>query len=120
MPACAVCVAGMDPDGIKVRAASGYHAADYIMGGYSLWGPLIENLAQLGYDHNSMYAGCLACGCGCGCRHQGPMPSRMCGLTSRVGAWVTRRMAPYDWRLGFPYLEQRDQCVRPFPALNRW
>lgn len=24
------------------------------MGGYSLWGPLIDNLAQLGYDHNSL------------------------------------------------------------------
>ena len=34
----------------SVECWLGYHAADYIMGGYSLWGPLIENLADLGYE----------------------------------------------------------------------
>lgn len=46
---------GLDPPGIKLRAAHGYEAADYVLGGYSVWGPLIENFAAVGYDHNNMY-----------------------------------------------------------------
>jgi len=63
---------GGDPDGIKVRAASGFEAADYFMGNYWVWGKLIENLADLGYTPSSM------------------------------------AMEPYDWRLAFPMLEERD------------
>lgn len=35
----------MDPEGIKLRAASGLVAADYIVGDYWVWGRMIENLA---------------------------------------------------------------------------
>ena len=35
-----------DPDGIHLRASSGFEAADYFMTGYYLWGPLIENMAD--------------------------------------------------------------------------
>ena len=44
-----------DPDGIKVRAATGFEAADYLVGGYWVWAPLIENLADLGYEASNMY-----------------------------------------------------------------
>eukprot|EP01138_Halocafeteria_seosinensis_P013405 gb/GECG01013691.1/.p1 GENE.gb/GECG01013691.1/~~gb/GECG01013691.1/.p1 ORF type:complete len:1092 (+),score=116.12 gb/GECG01013691.1/:1-3276(+) len=46
---------GLDPEDIKVRAASGIRAADYIMGYYSLWGTIVKNLADLGYDESSIY-----------------------------------------------------------------
>lgn len=46
---------GLDPNDIKVRAASGIRAADYIMGYYSLWGTVVKNLADLGYDENSIH-----------------------------------------------------------------
>lgn len=45
---------GMDPPGIRLRAAQGLDAADYFIGGYWIWGKIIENLAALGYDSNSM------------------------------------------------------------------
>lgn len=44
-----------DPDGIKLRAASGLGAADYFITGYALWGKLIQNLADVGYDEDSMH-----------------------------------------------------------------
>ena len=44
-----------DPDGIKLRASSGLGAADYFITGYNLWGKLIQNLADVGYDEQSMY-----------------------------------------------------------------
>ncbi|TMW59719.1 hypothetical protein Poli38472_004788 [Pythium oligandrum] len=46
---------GLDPDGVKLRPASGLEAADYVIGGYWVWGKIIENLADIGYDSNSMY-----------------------------------------------------------------
>jgi hypothetical protein len=36
---------GLDPADIKVRAAQGFEAADYVVGGYWVWAKLIENLA---------------------------------------------------------------------------
>ncbi|KAJ2659442.1 phospholipid:diacylglycerol acyltransferase [Coemansia sp. RSA 1200] len=45
---------GLDPDGIKVRAAQGLDAADYFITGYWIWGKAIENLAVLGYDCTDM------------------------------------------------------------------
>lgn len=39
----------MDPEGIKLRAASGLEAADYLFPGYWVWGKLIQNLAGDGF-----------------------------------------------------------------------
>lgn len=63
---------GGDPEGIRLRAASGFDAADYFLGNYWVWGKLIENLADVGYTPSTM------------------------------------AMEPYDWRLAFPVLEERD------------
>lgn len=63
---------GGDPPDIRVRAASGFEAADYFMANYWVWGKMIENLADVGYTPNEM------------------------------------AMEPYDWRLAFPMLEERD------------
>lgn len=46
---------GLDPDGIKLRPAYGLEAADFVIGSYWVWGKIIENLADLGYDSNSMF-----------------------------------------------------------------
>lgn len=40
---------------IKLRAAAGLGAADYFLGDYWVWGKMIENLADIGYDPQSMY-----------------------------------------------------------------
>ncbi|KAJ2882550.1 phospholipid:diacylglycerol acyltransferase [Coemansia asiatica] len=45
---------GLDPPGIKLRAAKGLDAADYFITGYWIWGKAIENLAVLGYDSSDM------------------------------------------------------------------
>ncbi|KAJ1666290.1 phospholipid:diacylglycerol acyltransferase [Coemansia sp. RSA 1813] len=45
---------GLDPAGIKLRAAQGLDAADYFITGYWIWGKAIENLAVLGYDCTDM------------------------------------------------------------------
>lgn len=45
---------GLDPPGIKLRAAQGLDAADYFITGYWIWGKAIENLAVLGYDSSDM------------------------------------------------------------------
>jgi phospholipid:diacylglycerol acyltransferase len=36
---------GLDPEGIKLRAATGLEAADYLFPGYWVWGKLIQNFA---------------------------------------------------------------------------
>lgn len=46
---------GLDPNGIRLRAASGLEAADYLIGGFWVWGKLVENLADIGYDSNNMF-----------------------------------------------------------------
>ncbi|GAA5803772.1 hypothetical protein HPULCUR_009256 [Helicostylum pulchrum] len=48
-------VTGLDPEGIKIRAAQGLDAADYFVTGYWIWAKIIENLAFIGYDNNNMY-----------------------------------------------------------------
>lgn len=45
---------GLDPEGIKLRPATGLAAADYFFGPYWVWGRVVENLADVGYDENSM------------------------------------------------------------------
>ena len=46
---------GLDPEGIKIRAALGLEAADFLLPGFWVWGKMIENLAQVGYDSNNLY-----------------------------------------------------------------
>ncbi|KAI9018017.1 Lecithin:cholesterol acyltransferase-domain-containing protein [Phycomyces nitens] len=48
-------VTGLDPPGIKLRAALGLDAADYFVAGYWVWAKIIENLATIGYDSNTMH-----------------------------------------------------------------
>ncbi|KAI8148004.1 Lecithin:cholesterol acyltransferase-domain-containing protein [Fennellomyces sp. T-0311] len=48
-------VTGLDPPGIRIRAAQGLDAADYFVTGYWVWAKIIENLAAIGYDSNNMY-----------------------------------------------------------------
>ncbi|CAD6570996.1 MAG: hypothetical protein TREMPRED_000090, partial [Tremellales sp. Tagirdzhanova-0007] len=45
---------GLDPPGFKVRAAQGLDAASEFIQGYWIWQKIVENLATLGYDTNSM------------------------------------------------------------------
>jgi len=48
-------VTGLDPEGIRVRAAQGLDAASYFAAGYWVWSKIIENLAAVGYDINQIY-----------------------------------------------------------------
>lgn len=45
---------GLDPEGIRVRVVEGMAAVDFLMGLYWVWSPMIESLADIGYDTNSM------------------------------------------------------------------
>jgi Lecithin:cholesterol acyltransferase len=45
---------GLDPEGVKLRAAEGLGAVDYFMPGYFVWAKLIEALADMDYDSNSL------------------------------------------------------------------
>lgn len=45
---------GMDPEGVRMRPAQGLEAADFLMPGFWVWARIIENLAELGYDHNNL------------------------------------------------------------------
>lgn len=45
---------GQDRDGIKLRPASGLEAADFFIGNFWIWARVIENLADIGYDTNSL------------------------------------------------------------------
>ncbi|KAG0051321.1 hypothetical protein BGZ83_003851 [Gryganskiella cystojenkinii] len=46
---------GLDPEGVRLRAAQGLEAADYFVQGYWVWAPIIKNLAAIGYDNNNMH-----------------------------------------------------------------
>ena len=63
--ACAICVQGSDP---RARA-QGFEAADYVLGGYWVWGRLIENLADVGYDPSTMHMARLPCAPGLSLLH---------------------------------------------------
>jgi phospholipid:diacylglycerol acyltransferase len=45
---------GSDPDGIRLRSAQGFEAADFFMANYWVWGKLIQNLADVGYTPSLM------------------------------------------------------------------
>ncbi|KAI0030015.1 phospholipid/diacylglycerol acyltransferase [Vararia minispora EC-137] len=47
-------VTGIDPPGVKVRAAEGLDAASSFIQGYWVWSKIIENLAVVNYDTNNM------------------------------------------------------------------
>ncbi|KAI9787579.1 MAG: hypothetical protein M1839_000110 [Geoglossum umbratile] len=46
---------GLDPPGIKLRAAQGFDAADFFVTGYWIWSKILENLATIGYDPTNFY-----------------------------------------------------------------
>jgi phospholipid:diacylglycerol acyltransferase len=46
---------GLDPKGIKLRAAQGFDAADFFITGYWIWNKILENLATIGYDPTNSY-----------------------------------------------------------------
>lgn len=47
-------ITGLDPPGFKMRAAQGMDAADFFVAGYWIWNKILENLAAIGYDLNTM------------------------------------------------------------------
>ncbi|KAK8131047.1 Lecithin:cholesterol/phospholipid:diacylglycerol acyltransferase [Apiospora sp. TS-2023a] len=48
-------VTGLDPPGIKLRAAQGFDATDFFITGYWIWNKIFENLASLGYDPTNSF-----------------------------------------------------------------
>lgn len=46
---------GRDPEGIRIRAAQGLEAADFILPGFWVWARIISNLAEIGYDNNNLH-----------------------------------------------------------------
>ncbi|KAM7194623.1 Lecithin:cholesterol acyltransferase domain containing protein [Rhypophila sp. PSN 637] len=46
---------GLDPPGVKLRAAQGFDATDFFITGYWIWNKILENLASLGYDSTNSY-----------------------------------------------------------------
>eukprot|EP00124_Ichthyophonus_hoferi_P003850 Ihof_evm2s366 gene=Ihof_evmTU2s366 len=44
----------LDPPDIRVRPSEGTESASYFLPGFFVWGMIIENLAAIGYDSNSM------------------------------------------------------------------
>lgn len=45
---------GLDPPNIKVRALSGFDAADFFVAGYWIWNKILQNLAVIGYGPENM------------------------------------------------------------------
>lgn len=45
---------GLDPPGIKLRAAQGFEAADFFVAGYWIWNKILQNLAVIGYEPDNM------------------------------------------------------------------
>ncbi|MCJ1467280.1 hypothetical protein MMC07_005904 [Pseudocyphellaria aurata] len=48
-------ITGVDPPGIKLRAAQGFDATDFFITGYWIWNKILENLATLGYDPTNAF-----------------------------------------------------------------
>ena len=44
-----------EPEGIRIQPTSGLSAADYVLGEYWVWNPIIEALARAGYDESMMW-----------------------------------------------------------------
>ncbi|KAJ6115733.1 hypothetical protein N7523_006150 [Penicillium sp. IBT 18751x] len=47
---------GLDPPGIKLRAAQGFDATDFFITGYWIWNKILENLATIGYDPTNAFS----------------------------------------------------------------
>lgn len=47
---------GLDPRGIKLRAAQGFDATDFFITGYWIWNKILENLATIGYDPTNAFS----------------------------------------------------------------
>lgn len=45
---------GLDPEGVALRASEGLAAVDFLMPSYFVWAKIIEALADLGYDTNTL------------------------------------------------------------------
>ncbi|KAM9936301.1 hypothetical protein OXX80_004143 [Metschnikowia pulcherrima] len=45
---------GLDPPNVKVRASSGFDAADFFVAGYWIWNKVLQNLAVIGYGPENM------------------------------------------------------------------
>lgn len=45
---------GLDPEGVRLRAAQGFEAADFFVAGYWIWNKILENLAVIGYGPDNM------------------------------------------------------------------
>lgn len=45
---------GLDPEGVTLRAAQGFEAADFFLAGYWIWNKVLQNLAVVGYGPNNM------------------------------------------------------------------
>ncbi|KAF2802030.1 Phospholipid:diacylglycerol acyltransferase [Mytilinidion resinicola] len=48
-------ITGLDPPGIKLRAAQGFDATDFFITGYWIWNKILENLASIGYDPTNAF-----------------------------------------------------------------
>ncbi|KAK2612124.1 phospholipid:diacylglycerol acyltransferase [Conoideocrella luteorostrata] len=46
---------GLDPSGVKLRAAQGFDATDFFITGYWIWNKIFENLATIGYDPTNSF-----------------------------------------------------------------
>lgn len=46
---------GLDPPGVKLRAAQGFDSADFFITGYWIWNKILENLASIGYDPTNAF-----------------------------------------------------------------
>ena len=46
---------GLDPPGVKLRAAQGFDATDFFITGYWIWNKILENLATIGYDPGNAF-----------------------------------------------------------------
>lgn len=46
---------GLDPPGVKLRAAQGFDATDFFVTGYWIWNKILENLATIGYDPGNAF-----------------------------------------------------------------
>jgi hypothetical protein len=46
----------LDPEGIKMRAATGFSAIDYIVPGFWVWAKVLRNLADIGYTPHTLHA----------------------------------------------------------------
>ena len=47
---------GSDPESVRLRAVRGLEGVDWFLPGYFVWGKVIEELSELGYDSNTLHS----------------------------------------------------------------